>query len=86
MQVACNRTQWSGVVAKLQTDCFVNSKVGGSNPLLGNTSTLDVFFITLQLHGILQYFLLPRDGSHLSAVPKTSECQSFYFLTFSAER
>ena len=43
------------------------------------------FHYTLQLHGILQDFLLPRDGSHLSAGPKYSECQIFYFLTFSAE-
>ena len=38
-----------GVVVKLTglAACFVNLKVGGgSNPLLGNTSTMDVFFIT----------------------------------------
>ena len=44
------------------------------------------FHYALQLHDILQDFLLPRDGSHLSTKQKNSECQIFYFLTFSAER
>ena len=42
-------------MVKLQglTACFVNLKVGCSNRLLGNTSTMDFFFhYTLQLHGI----------------------------------
>ena len=44
-----------------------------------------LFHYTPQLLRILQDFLLPRDGSHLSAEPKNSECQIFYFLMFSAK-
>ena len=70
MQVACNvATVHCVVMIKLLglAAYFVNLKVGGSNPLLGNTSTMDVFHYTPHLHGILQHFLLPRYGSHLSA-------------------
>ena len=88
MQVAGNvATVYCGVMVKFLglAAYIVNLKVGGSTPLLGNTSTMDVFHYTPQLHGILQHFFLPRDGSHLSAERQNSECQIFYFLTFSAE-
>ena len=46
MQVACIWASWycGGMVKLLGlAACFLNLKVGGSNPLLGNTSTMDVF-------------------------------------------
>ena len=75
-----------GVMVKLLNlaACFVNRKVGGSNPLLRNTFTKNVFHYTLQLHGIMQHFLLPRDGSHLSA--ERSKFRMPNFLLFDVFR
>ena len=68
-------------MVKLLETCNGKLKGDGSIPFLPISLTLMFFFhYTLQLHGILQYFLLLRDGSHLSAEPKNSECQIFYFF------
>ena len=70
MQVACIMATWHcGVVVKLLAlaACFVNLKVGGSNPLLGYTSSTDVFSLHPAVAWYFATLLLPRDGSYLSA-------------------
>ena len=77
----CMMIRWSSGKAPK----FVNLKVDGSNPPLGNTSTIDVIFITPCSSMVFCksfYFY----GSHFSAEPENSEYQIFYFLTLSAER
>ena len=59
MQVACRRaSRHCGVVVKLLAACVVKLKVGGSIPFLSILLPWMFFHYTLQLHGILQYFLL----------------------------
>ena len=81
--------RYCGVIVKLLgiAACFVNLKVGGSNPLLGSTSTMDVFFITPRSFMVFcKTFYYQEMARIYPPNAQNSGCQIFYFLTFSAER
>ena len=83
MQVAYNGASWHcGVMVKVPglEVCFVNLKVGGSYPLLGNTCTTDVF----SLHpAVVWYFArLFITKRWLAFIHRTPEIQNPKFSTF----
>ena len=45
-------------MVKLLADRFVNLKVGGTNPLLGNTSSVDVFSLHFAVAWYIAIFFI----------------------------
>ena len=86
MQVASFSSLWHcGVMIKLQVllACFMNLKVGGSNPLL----IAGCFFITPRSCMVFCKTFYTQEMVRIYPPnAHNSECQIFYFLTFSAER
>ena len=76
-------------MVKLQelTVCFVNLKVGVSNPLLGNTSIPDIFPLHPCSCTVFRKTFYYQEMARIYPPnAQNSECQIFYFLTFSTER
>ena len=81
-----NATWLCGVMVYLPdlAVCIVNRKVGGSYRLLG--STMDVYHHTLSCMVFCKTFYYQEMARIYPPNAQNSECQIFYFLTFSAER
>ena len=71
-----------GVMVKLlaMPACFENLKVGGSNPLLGDTSTIDVFSLHPAIAWYFARLFITKKG--LAFIRRTLNIQNAKFSTF----